>query len=127
MASYWTQFTLEQERIERRLSRLGVVLQIRTALGAIRPGAVTLASTISGDTREAACDAVVLVTDRLPRGDLAAALAPAQAAGRLQTLRVIGDAEAPSIIAQAIFAGHLAAREFDGPPGDDPPFLVERL
>ncbi|MEI7769616.1 MAG: hypothetical protein WCI67_06495 [Chloroflexales bacterium] len=125
MAAYWTQFTLEQERIEGRLGRLGVALQTRTALGAIGPGGVTLASTISGEVREAACDAVVLVTDRLPRNALAADLAPARAAGRLETLRVIGDADAPSIIAQAIFAGHLAARAFDEPPGDGTPFRVE--
>jgi len=33
--------------------------------------------------------------------------------GKLKSLRLIGDAEAPNIIAQAVFSGHLAAREFD--------------
>jgi len=41
------------------------------------------------------------------------ALRPALTAGRLRSLRLIGDAEAPNIIAQAVFAGHLAAREFE--------------
>jgi dimethylamine/trimethylamine dehydrogenase len=126
MASYWTQFTLEQERIERRMGQLGVAIQTRTAIAAIVPGGATLASTISGETRELAYDAVVLATDRLPRGSLAADLAPAVTAGQLHTLRVIGDADAPSIIAQAVFAGHLAAREFDAPPAEGPPFRVER-
>lgn len=126
MISYWTQFTLEQERIECRLLHLGVVFQVRTILDAISPGGGTLRSTISGDTRDLSCDAVVVVTDRLPRVTLAADLALARAAGQLRTLRVIGDAEAPNIIAQAIFAGHLAAREFDEPPVGATPFRVER-
>ena len=126
MVSYWTQFTLEQERIERRMGQLGVAIQTRTAIAAIVPGGATLASTISGETRELACDAVVLATDRLPRGSLAADLAPSVTTGQLHTLRVIGDADAPSIIAQAVFAGHLAAREFDAPPAEGPPFRVER-
>ena len=33
--------------------------------------------------------------------------------GQITSLKVIGDAEAPNIIAQAIYAGHCAAREFD--------------
>lgn len=34
-------------------------------------------------------------------------------AHQLESLRLIGDAEAPATIAQVVFAGHLAAREFD--------------
>ena len=47
--------------------------------------------------------------------------------GKLKSLRLIGDAEAPNIIAQAVFSGHLAAREFDEVV--DPhktPFKLER-
>jgi hypothetical protein len=42
-------------------------------------------------------------------------------------LRVIGDAEAPNIIAQAVFSGHLAAREFEEDKGEGTPFKVERI
>ena len=38
MISYWSQFTLEQERIERRLLELGVALYPRHTLAAIRAG-----------------------------------------------------------------------------------------
>ncbi len=55
----------------------------------------------------------MLVTDRIPNDALARELQPALADGRLDSLRLIGDAEAPNIIAQAVFSGHLAAREFD--------------
>jgi hypothetical protein len=39
---------------------------------------------------------------------------------------VIGDAEAPNIIAQAVFSGHLAAREFHESPAKGTPFKIER-
>jgi dimethylamine/trimethylamine dehydrogenase len=45
----------------------------------------------------------------------------------LKSLRLIGDAEAPNIIAQAVFSGHLAAREFDEEPVDGTPFKIERV
>ncbi|MBE7551763.1 MAG: FAD-dependent oxidoreductase [Anaerolineales bacterium] len=127
MISYWAQFTLEQERIQRRLMNLGVSLYPQHVLDAIRPGAVTLAHTVSGAVSELPAKAVVLVTDRLPNDELYQALKPALAEGKLQSLRVIGDAEAPNIIAQAVFAGHLVAREFDEAPSDDTPFRVERV
>jgi hypothetical protein len=46
---------------------------------------------------------------------------------QLETLRVIGDAEAPSLIAQAVYSGHLAAQEFDEDIGTRTPFKVERV
>jgi len=42
-------------------------------------------------------------------------------------LRMIGDAEAPNIIAQAVFAGHLAAREFEEEKVEGTPFKLERI
>jgi dimethylamine/trimethylamine dehydrogenase len=42
-------------------------------------------------------------------------LQPALERGGLETLTVIGDAEAPGLIAHAVFAGHRAARQFGEP------------
>jgi dimethylamine/trimethylamine dehydrogenase len=127
MISYWTQFTLEQERIEARLVGLGVKLFTRQQLMAIRPGAVDLRTNLSGAVREYECDAVVLVTDRISNDGLFHELKPALADGRLRSLRLVGDAEAPNIIAQAVFSGHLAARNFDEAVDPDAtPFRVER-
>ncbi len=124
LVSHWSQFTLEQRRIERRLRELGVVLRTRCALSAIHMHAVTVVDTITRQSIDLPCDAAVLVTDRIPRNDLASDLASARASGHLRTVRVIGDADAPHIIAQAVFAGHLAAHEFDNAPDPDtPPFL----
>ena len=73
------------------------------------------------------CEAVVLVTDRLPNDALFYELAPALEDGRLRSLTRIGDAEAPNIIAQAVFSGHLAARNFDESiDPDNTPFKIER-
>ena len=67
------------------------------------------------------------VTDRTPADDLYRELLPALADRRLTCLRLIGDAEAPGLIAQAVFSGHLAAREFGEPPADGTPFAIERV
>ena len=69
-----------------------------------------------------------MVTDRIPNDSLYHELVPALANGKLESLRIIGDAEAPNIIAQAVFSGHLAAREFDENINrDETPFRVERV
>lgn len=127
VVSYWTQYTLEQDRIQGALMGKGVRLYTQHALGAICPDGVTLSHSIAGTQTDLPCDAVVLVTDRLPDDALYQALKPALAEGKLSTLRVIGDAEAPNIIARAIFSGHLAAREFDETIPDGTPFRVEYI
>jgi dimethylamine/trimethylamine dehydrogenase len=127
MISYWSQFTLEQEKIQARLMKLGVRLYPQTVLSEIRNDAVKLTNTISGEESELPRTGVVLVSDRTPNDALYSALKPALDAGKIQSLRLIGDAEAPNIIAQAVFAGHLAAREFEEEKTDNTPFKVERI
>ena len=96
------------------------------SLTAIRPGEVELAATISEETMDLSCEAVVLVTERLPESEILEAIKDAVSDGKLASLRLIGDAEAPGIIAQAVYAGHLAGREFGEPAVDGTPFKVER-
>jgi dimethylamine/trimethylamine dehydrogenase len=77
----------------------------------------------------------VLVSDRTPNDSLYRAICASTALrsaqheedGQIKSLRIIGDAEAPNIIAQAVFAGHLAAREFDEEKVEGTPFKVERM
>mgnify|MGYP001168588700 CR=1 FL=1 len=126
LVSYWTQYTLEQEKIERRLHRLGVHLLPRHTLVGIEAHQARVRADISQNEFALACDAAVLLADRLPNDALYLALQPALAQHKIQSLRVIGDAEAPNILAQAVFAGHLAAREFDAAPAEGTPFRVER-
>jgi dimethylamine/trimethylamine dehydrogenase len=107
--------------------KLGVRLYPQHVLSEIGNDWVRLSNTISGDEIELPRDGVVLVSDRVPNDSLYQSLKPALTEGRLQYLRIIGDAEAPNIIAQAVFAGHLAAREFDEEPVEGTPFRVERI
>ncbi len=125
--SAYTQYTLEQKRTQKRLLDLGVKLHSRVTLNAIQPYQVMLNNNLTDTLFELDCDAVVMVVDRLPNDTLYQALKPMAATRRLNSLRVIGDADAPHIIERAVFAGHLAAREFDEVPVVGTPFKVERF
>jgi dimethylamine/trimethylamine dehydrogenase len=127
LVSYWSQFTLEQERIQSKLVKLDVKLYPQTVLSTIEPDCVRLTNTVSGRSEEFPRDGVVLVSDRISNDALYYTLNPALDGKRLQSLRVIGDAEAPNIIAQAVFSGHLAAREFEEDKIEGTPFKVERI
>ena len=127
LVSYWAQFTLEQERIQHKLMRLGVKLYSQHILSEIETDCVTLINTISAEGIELPRDGVVLVSDRISNDSLYYELQPALKEGKLDTLRLIGDADAPNIIAQAVFSGHLAAREFDEERIEGTPFKVERI
>ena len=125
--SYWTQFTLEQDRILKRLHKLNVTLLADHFIASHTPTTATVTNVIISTESTLACDAIVMVTDRIPNDTLYHELKPALVEGKLKSLRIIGDAEAPNIIAQAIFSGHLAAREFDELIDPDvTPFKVER-
>lgn len=125
--SYWTQFTLEQDRILKRLLDLKATLLANHVLASHTPITATVTNTITSTESTLACDAIVMVTDRIPNDALYHELKPALAEGKLKSLHLIGDAEAPNIIAQAVFSGHLAAREFDEQVDlDITPFKIER-
>lgn len=128
LVSWWSQYTLEQERIQRRLISLGVQLRTQRELVSLEQGVATCATPLSPDARGERIDFdhAVLVTDRLPTDGLFHELVPLQLAGQLKTLRRIGDCEAPNLIAHAVFQGHLAAREFGAEPNEETPFLIER-
>lgn len=127
LVSYWSQFTLEQEHIQQKLMRLGVKLYPQHILSEIEAECVNLINTISADGTEIPRDAVLLVSDRVSNDSMYYELKPAREEGTLNSLRVIGDAEAPNIIAQAVFSGHLAAREFDEEKLEGTPFKIERV
>ncbi len=125
LVSQWATATLEQERIQRKLMGKGVALIMQQELASIEVGYATLAHAVSGEQTRRTFDAVLLITDRLPNDALYQMLRPAVEQQLLASLRVIGDAEAPGIIAQAVFSGHLAAREMDEPIVAGTPFRME--
>jgi len=126
--SYWTQFTLEQDRILKRLLDLNVTLLANHVIASHTPRTATVTNSITSAESTLTCEAILMVTDRIPNDALYHELKPALVEGKLKSLRLIGDAEAPNIIAQAVFSGHLAAREFDEQiDPDGTPFKVERV
>jgi dimethylamine/trimethylamine dehydrogenase len=128
--SNWADHTMEQERIQRRLMELGVELSLSHVLEEAGAGGVRLSCAYTGRPSETACDALVLVTARLPVDDLTTGLAAAGdrvAEAGIQSVVTVGDAYAPGTIATSIWGGRRYAEELDGPPrtGDIVPFKRE--
>ena len=127
--SDWSYNTLEQGFIQKRLIELGVEIQVTRGLTRIGQDHVETACVYSDRRAETACDAVVLVTARLPEDALYLALKARQgdwAAAGIRNVKLIGDANAPAPIAWATYAGHRYAEELDAPdPGDKVPFRRE--
>ncbi|MBN8631731.1 MAG: FAD-dependent oxidoreductase [Rhodobacterales bacterium] len=116
----WTDNTLEQGTIMRRLLEIGVEIHLSKAPEAIGKAEVTLGCTWTGRQSALACDSVVYVTSRIPDDALfhAAVALDWQGAG-IRTLKLIGDAAAPGPIAWATYAGRAWAEGLDQPePGD---------
>jgi len=118
----WTANTLDYRHIQKRLRKLGVHLHTAKTLEAFDGGQARLACVWSEDTLRLPVSSVVTVTMRLPNDalyqDLLARQGDWQAAGIAQ-VRCLGDAEAPGLIAHAVYAGHRFAREFEAAPGEN--------
>ena len=117
--SPWTTHTLEQGRVQASLMRLGVSLQLSQMVTGAGAGWVEMNCTYTGQPRQIPCATLILVTERLPEARLAEGLQASIAAqpdGPLRSVQTIGDALAPGLIADAVFSGHLAARNFQRDP-----------
>lgn len=125
--SAWTNNTFEVNRIQRRLIENGVTRVTDHAVVSVGAGGVRLRDVYAGIERDEACDAVVMVTARLPKEELHLELVGRRDAGELQSVRGIGDAWAPGTIAAAVWSGRRAAEEFDAvlPSNDVVPFRRE--
>ena len=125
--SSWTSNTFEVNRIQRRLIENGVTRITDHAVTRVGVGGVEIQDVFAGVERQLECDAVVLVTARLPRDELYQDLVVRRDAGELLSVRGIGDAWAPGTIAAAVWSGRRAAEEFDAelPSNDEVPFRRE--
>jgi dimethylamine/trimethylamine dehydrogenase len=125
----WSVNTLEQGQIQRRLLELGVEIITSHALTDVALGSATTACTYTGRSSEISCNGVLLVTSRLPTDELFIDLMRQKAKwtdSGIESVKVIGDAQAPAAIAWATYAGHRYAEEFDMPDiGDALPFKRE--
>lgn len=133
--SEWTEQTMEQARIQKRLLELGVTLHLTRELAEVSQTgdglALQLACTYTGQTTPLSCANLLLVTMRDANDDLYQQLLARQhewGLAGIKQVQAIGDALAPATIAAAVYAGHKAAREMDGPDtGDEVPFMRETI
>jgi len=127
--SDWSYNTLEQAFIQKRLIELGVDIHVTRGLTRVARDHAELACVYSGRLSQIACDAVVMVTARLPADALYLDLKAREADWRdtgIGSVKLIGDANAPAPIAWATYAGHRYAEELDAPDiGDAVPFRRE--
>ena len=109
----WSENTLEQERIQKRLIGLGVEIVPLHGLAGLSEDRLRVECVYSGKTREVDCGTLVAVTSRLPDDelweDLAARRDEWQDAG-VRSVTRIGDCLAPGLIAAACYSGHEFAR-----------------
>lgn len=127
--SDWTNNTLEQATIHRRLAGMGVRIVLNRGVSLIAKDHVITNCVYTGDLTPEVADAVVMVASRLSSDGLWQALQQRQnewADAGILSVKLIGDAAAPGPIAWATYAGHRFARELDMPDiGDAVPFRRE--
>ncbi len=113
--SSWTEYTLEQEHIEKRLVGLGVEILARHSVVALGAGAVELLNLVTGESVNRS-GSLVPVTMRLPNDTLYRELMKdpdkLDSAG-IKSVRRVGDCYGPATIAAAVYEGHRYARELD--------------
>ncbi|WP_420326129.1 FAD-dependent oxidoreductase [Mameliella sp.] len=109
LVSPFTEFTLEQERVQKSLIEKGVTIVTAQAVERIEKGVCHLACVYSGRKTRLEATTTLLVTQRERVLSLYDALL-GQAG--LSHLELIGDATGPGLIADAVYSGHKAARDF---------------
>lgn len=117
----WTVHTLDFRHIQKRLRERGV--HIHTALNVVGfDGAQAELECVYSERRQVLpCASVVTVTARLPDDALfheLVARAAEWADAGIESVRCIGDALAPGLIAHAVYSGHRYARELEALPGE---------
>jgi dimethylamine/trimethylamine dehydrogenase len=104
----WSDYTGDQVATHERIVSLGIPCHFNRSLGSFTPGKLSLGGVYGEATLTLDIATLVPVTSRQPNTALFDALA-ARDHG-FKTLMRIGDAEAPGIIAHAVYSGHLAGR-----------------
>ena len=120
MACSFGIYTTEQPSVQRSLLEAGVQLVFSKNLEAYDGEEIELSCMYTERESMMKADAVVMVTARLPNDDLyyeLLDLMDAGQAGNTQSIRRIGDCEAPAPIASAVYAGRRYALELDDDSG----------
>ena len=117
----WAHKTLEQHRIQSRLINLGIEVVVAQTLEHVMSDGLVVGSIYNGQQQTVECDAVVLVTSRLPNETLRLELLNRRNdwGDSLLSVRAVGDALNPGSIAAAVWDGRRFAENLDRSEADD--------
>ena len=118
VVSPWTESTLEQKRIQKALLVSGVKVICNKTIDKAEGSNLSLQCIFTGEITFLKCAAIVMVTERIPNTTLYDQLIEQENSaekGETKHIQLIGDAESPGLIADAVFLGHLAAQNFEEP------------
>ena len=119
VVSPWTDSTLEQKRVQAGLISSGVKIMCNQSISKIENSAAQLECAYTGSITELPCETIVMVTERISDTTLYDSLVQNNLEGKTQyNVQIIGDAEAPGLIADAVYLGHLAAQNFEADEAD---------
>ena len=111
--------TMEQHKVIHRLMEIGAPIERLKILNEIRDDSAVFDCAHGGNGLEIEAGSVVIVTGRLPNDELFLSLENKVAeldGSKVKSVDRIGDCEAPSIIATAVYEGHKYARRLDEEP-----------
>ena len=125
----WTQNTMEQHLIQKKLLEIGVRIYPNLCLAEIRDRCVDFTCTYTNRIKTLEMDAILLVTSRNPNDRLYKGIIARKnewAENGLSLVKAFGDCEAPATIAHAVYAGRRFAEELETRPmADKVPFKRE--
>ena len=118
IVSPWTESTLEQKRVQKSLLLNGVNIICNKSIDKAEGQSLNLQCVFTGEITHVKCSAIVMVTERILNTTLYDQLIEQNNSiegGKRKHIQLIGDAESPGLIADAVFLGHLAAQNFEEP------------
>ena len=119
VVSPWTESTLEQKRVQASLINSGVKIICNQSIKKIENKTAVLECVFSGSTTKLPCESIVMVTERISDTTLYDSLIQNNLDEKTNyNIKIIGDAEAPGLIADAVYLGHLAAQNFEASDAD---------
>ena len=113
LVSSWTEFTLEQSRIQKQLLKMGVTIRTLHDVSALVDDGVTVRDVFTDATSHIDAASIVLVTSLWPVDTVYHALIDQQTAWTdhgVNRVTRIGDCYGPGTIAAAVWSGHKYAR-----------------
>ena len=126
IVSSWTVNTLEQEKIQARMHELGVELNLSQAISELGSGYADVVNVYSDQQQQRlSFDTLILVTSRTSDDALFQSLLAHES--RFDSLRAIGDCQAPGTVAAAVYDGHSAARALQSGEDVYAPLFVRDL